>query len=247
IKGFFRNIDKSILWEMIEGKIQNSGDDLGWKNEVLWLAKKIVFHDPASNYIFKGKEKMKNLIPREKSLLFGDRNTGLPIGNLTSQFFANVYLNKLDHFIKDELGFERYIRYVDDFIILDENRGRLEEVVNKIGSFLNKNLQLNLCKEKTILLSIESGIDFLGYFVKPSHTLVRRKVVGRFKKKLFNFIKNNPGEVLIKEFIPCANSYFGHFGHANGFSLRRWFWESHMKEIGKLRTDEVFSKIFLLE
>ena len=240
IKGFFRNIDKSILWEMIEEKIQNSGGDELWKDEVLWLVKKIVFHDPASNYIFKGKEKMKNLIPREKSLLFGDRDTGLPIGNLTSQFFANVYLNRLDHFIKEELGFERYVRYVDDFIILDENRRKLEEVVNKIGSFLNKNLQLNLCKEKTILQPIESGIDFLGYFVKPSHTLVRRKVVGRFKKKLFNFIKSKPNEDLVRKFIPCANSYFGHFCHANSFSLRGWFWEGYMREIGGLKTDDVF-------
>ncbi len=245
IKGFFRNIDKSILWEMIEEKIQNSGGDEEWKSEVLWLARKIVFHDPASNYIFKGKEKMKNLIPREKSLFFGNRNTGLPIGNLTSQFFANVYLNKLDHFIKEELGFERYVRYVDDFIILDEDRGRLEQVVNQTAIFLENNLNLYLCQSKTILKPINTGIDFLGYFVKPSHTLVRRKVVGRFKKKLFDFIKSNPSEGLIKEFIPCVNSYFGHFSHANSFNLRKWFWARSLRGMGKLKTDDVFSKIFI--
>jgi RNA-directed DNA polymerase len=230
IKGFFRNIDKSILWEMIEEKIHNSGGDERWKNEVLWLARKIVFHDPASNYIFKGKEKMKNLISREKSLLFGDRNTGLPIGNLTSQFFANVYLNKLDYFIKEELGFDRYIRYVDDFIILDENKEKLEKATRKIDIFLENNLNLCLCQSKTMLRPINAGIDFLGYFVKPSHTLVRRKVVGRFKQKLFNFLKSNPNEDLVRKFIPCANSYFGHFGHASSFSLRRWFWKSCMKD-----------------
>lgn len=245
IRGFFRNIDKSILWEMIEEKIQNSNGDERWKNEVLWLAKKIVFHDPASNYIFKGKEKMKNFIPREKSLLFGDRNTGLPIGNLTSQFFANVYLNKLDHFIKDELGFERYVRYVDDFIMLDENRGRLEQVVNQTAIFLENNLNLYLCQSKTILKPINVGIDFLGYFIKPSHTLVRRKVVGRFKKKLFNFIKSKSNEDLVRKFIPCANSYFGHFGHANGFSLRKVFWERYLKEVSRIKIDDVFSKIYI--
>jgi retron-type reverse transcriptase len=225
IKGFFRNIDKSILWEMIEEKIQNSNGDERWKNEVLWLAKKIIFHDPAFNYIFKGKEKMKNLIPKEKSLLFGDRNTGLPIGNLTSQFFANIYLNKLDHFIKEDLGFDRYIRYVDDFIILNEDRERLEKTVSRADFFLENNLHLCLCESKTMLRPINTGIDFLGYFVKPSHTLVRRKVVARFNKKLFNFIKSKPNEDSIKKFIPCVNSYFGHFGHANSFNLRKWFQE----------------------
>jgi retron-type reverse transcriptase len=151
IKGFFRNIDKSILWNIIEKKIQESSGDENWKNEVLWLAKNIIFHDPASNYIFKGKEETKKLIPREKSLLFGDRNTGLPIGNLTSQFFANIYLNELDHFVKETLGFERYIRYVDDFIILDEDKGGVKEATNEVGRFLKEKLHLKLCESKTIL------------------------------------------------------------------------------------------------
>ena len=82
IKGFFRNIDKSILWGIIEKKILENLADENWKNEVLWLARMIIFHDPTSNYVFKGKEETKRLIPKEKSLLLGDRNTGLPIGNL---------------------------------------------------------------------------------------------------------------------------------------------------------------------
>jgi hypothetical protein len=108
-------------------------------------------------------------------------------------------------------------------------------------------LNLYLCQSKTMLRPINAGIDFLGYFLKPSHTLVRRKVVGRFKKKIFNFIRNKPSEDLIKGFIPCVNSYFGHFGHANSFSLRRWFWKSCMKEIVKLKTDDVFSKIYIVK
>lgn len=190
IKGFFRNIDKDILWRIIEGKIRGSGREENWKKEVLWLAKKIIFHDPASNYIFKGKEETKKLIPKQKSLLFGDRNTGLPIGNLTSQFFANIYLNELDQFVKNKLGFERYIRYVDDFIILDEDKEKLKEATNEVGRFLNSVLYLKLCESKTIFQPVERGIDFLGYYIKPGHTLVRRKVVGRFKKKLFCYFNH---------------------------------------------------------
>ncbi len=244
IKGFFRNINKNILWRIIEKKIEESRTDKNWQNEVLWLAKKIIFHDPASNYIFKGKEETKKLIPKEKSLLFGDRNTGLPIGNLTSQFFANIYLNELDHFVKNELGFDRYIRYVDDFIILDENKTKLEKAVGEVSHFLADNLKLNLCKDKTILNPIEKGIDFLGYFTKPNYTLVRRKVVGRFKKKIFSFLQDKQDKDLAKAFISCINSYFGHFRHANSFNLRKSFWEK-LSKVSKFNTNDIFSKVGL--
>ncbi len=248
IKGFFRNIDKNILWNIVEKKIQESSGDENWKKEVLWLARKIIFHDPASNYIFKGKEETKKLIPREKSLLFGDRNTGLPIGNLTSQFFANIYLNGLDHFVKDKLGFARYIRYVDDFIILDEDKESLKEATNEVGRLLNHSLKLNLCESKTILQRVERGIDFLGYFIKPSHTLVRRKVVGRFKNKIVYY----KGSLSKKQdnkkdkntgFVSSINSYFGHFIHANSFRLRKVVWERKLKEMKIFEVGDGFEKV----
>jgi len=216
IKGFFRNIDKNILWVIIENKIRKSQAGERWKEEVLWLSKKIIFHDPAVNYIFKGRQKLKNLIPKEKSLLFGDRNTGLPIGNLTSQFFANVYLNALDYFVKDELCFKRYIRYVDDFIILDEDINKLKEAIDNVGCFLNGNLRLSLSKEKTILLPCKKGADFLGYYIKPDYILVRNKVVSRFKNRLYNLKTADAKKVL-----PIIASYFGHFSHANSCNLKK--------------------------
>jgi hypothetical protein len=225
IKGFFRNIDKSILWKIVENKINKSDGDKDWKREVLWLTEKIIFHDPSSNYIYKGSIGAKRLIPREKSLLFGDRNTGLPIGNLTSQFFANVYLNELDHFIKNEIGFFRYIRYVDDFVILDEDKDKLNEVVAEVGSFLEDNLRLFLCKQKTILWQIENGIDFLGYFVKPGHTLVRRKVIWRFKKIVDVAMAQKDDSLKELSFCARVNSYLGHFIYANSFNLRRNFFQ----------------------
>ncbi|HBB49268.1 TPA: reverse transcriptase [Candidatus Nomurabacteria bacterium] len=220
VKGFFRNVDRGILWTIVENKILKILAEEEWKNEVLLLAKKIIHHDPTSNYIFKGPKYTKNLIPKEKSLLLGDKNKGLPIGNLTSQFFANVYLNELDHFVKDELGFYRYIRYVDDFIILDEDKERLKKVVEEINCFLEKNLRLCLCKDKTILQPIETGIDFLGYYIKPTHTLVRRKVVKRFKKRLYECRRNEDG-LLASGDIPMIQSYLGHLGHANSYNLRK--------------------------
>ncbi|MBK5215660.1 MAG: group II intron reverse transcriptase domain-containing protein [Candidatus Pacebacteria bacterium] len=220
IKGFFRNVDKNILWGIVENKIIESNRDENWKNEVLWLTYKIIYHDPTSNYIFKGKIETKSLIKKEKSLLFGDKNKGLPLGNLTSQFLANVYLNEMDYFIKENLGFDKYIRYVDDFIIFDEDKERLEKVVDEVDHFLEENLKLSLCKDKTMLKSIEKGIDFLGYFVKPTHTLVRRKVVKRLKDKLYKRRGVEDGLFKVSD-IPMIQSYIGHFGHANSFNLKR--------------------------
>jgi RNA-directed DNA polymerase len=220
IRGFFRNIDKDILWKIVESKIILSKNNQEWKAEVLWLARKIIYHDPTSNYIFKGKQETKNSIPKEKSLLFGNKNTGLPIGNLTSQFFANIYLNELDHFVKKSLGFSRYMRYVDDFLILDEKKEKLKETIEKVDYFLKENLHLCLCKDKTIFQSIEKSVDFLGYFIKPTHTLVCQKVVKRFKNKLWGRRNNENGLFSVSD-IPMIKSYLGHFCHANSFNLRK--------------------------
>lgn len=221
IKNFFRSIDKDILWNIVLEKIKFQNKPNWWKEEVLWLAKMIVFHVPADNYIFRGKMSTLNIIPRYKSLLCGDQNKGLPIGNLTSQFFANVYLNELDKFIEQKLFLKRHLRYVDDFLILDEDKEKLKENRKQISNFCEQKLLLKICSDKTILREIGNGIDFLGYFVKPTHTLVRRSVLSRFKVKFFKVLDSN-GFVSIAD-IPMVKSYIGHFGHANSWELRKRF------------------------
>jgi RNA-directed DNA polymerase len=221
IKSFFRSIDKNILWNIVEEKIEKQDKPDWWKREVLWLARIIIFHNPASNYIFKGKPQTKLLIPEHKSLLFGDTSKGLPIGNLTSQFFANVYMNTLDHYIEHTLKYKRYARYVDDFILFDEDRGNLKRDMRSISLFCLRTLNLQIATHKTILRNTNTGIDFLGYYIKPTHTLVRRKVAKRFKWKFLRVLDEN-GFVLV-ESIPMIKSYVGHFKHANCSNLMRGF------------------------
>lgn len=220
IKSFFCSINKDILFDIVSKKIEGAEKPIGWKRDILWLSQKIIYHDPARDFIFKGSETLKQLIPREKSLFYS-QGRGLPIGNLTSQFFANAYLDRLDKFIY-QLGHKYYVRYVDDFIILGD-KGTIRDVP-KIKRFLEESLDLRISDKKIKFQPAEKGIDFLGYYLKPGCVLVRRKVVKRFKNKLRNL-----GEINTKKLLAMINSYFGHFIHADSFKLRRGFCENHLK------------------
>lgn len=129
---------------------------------------------------------------------------GLPLGNLTSQLFVNVYLNELDQYIKHRLRVKYYIRYADDFVILSQNGEHLERICLGIGSFLAENLKLKLNLDKTSVKTLASGVDFLGYVVLPHHTVLRTKT----KKRMFQRVneKNLP-------------SYLGILTHCDGYGL----------------------------
>ena len=109
---------------------------------------------------------------------------GLPIGNLTSQFFGNVYLNALDQFVKHELKARHYIRYVDDAILVHKDRHRLADWKDAIEGFLAENLLLRLNEGANRLKPVSCGINFLGYVVHPDHRLTRRRVAGNFRSRL---------------------------------------------------------------
>ena len=101
---------------------------------------------------------MRTLESRER-----ESNKGMPIGNLTSQFFANVYLNELDYFVKNKLKCKYYIRYVDDFIILHESKEQLEKWKKEISNFLKEKLKIELHPQKSKIIPLSKGIDFLGF------------------------------------------------------------------------------------
>jgi hypothetical protein len=226
ISGFFMAINRNILYLLFEKMVWQQKKSCQWKEDILWLAKVIIFHKPTGNYIIKGNPLLFNLIPPRKSLFDSFDGRGLPIGNHSSQFFANLYLNELDQLIKRELKCRNYIRYVDDFILIDKSKKKLKEMEDKINFFLRINLDLELNLNKTKLQPINNGIDFLGYFIKPGYALARKKVVSRFKNKLYNI--NNMDT---KETQAVINSYFGHFNHAFTFNLRKDIYENHLGEL----------------
>ena len=135
--------------------------------------------------------------------------TGLPLGNLTSQLFVNIYMNEFDQFVKHKLKARYYIRYADDFVILDENRNKLEQLIVPIKNFLKTRLKLELHPEKIFIKTLASGVDFLGWVNFPDHRLLRTTT----KRRMFKRIKQNSTNETL-------NSYLGLLKHGNTYKLR---------------------------
>lgn len=140
---------------------------------------------------------------------------GIPVGNLTSQIFANVYLNILDQYIKHELGVRFYIRYMDDFIILSEDPEELREILKKVEIFLRDRLHLRL-NPKTTMIAAKNGVDFVGYRHFPSFKIIRKSATRRLKKLMHAF---ETGEVDEELFDNSIKSRLGYMKHADTYNL----------------------------
>jgi RNA-directed DNA polymerase len=192
LANFFVSINKTVLLEQLQRQI----------TEPWWmaLAESILMHDPRHDVEVRGTRAELALVPHHKSLFNAPQGYGLPIGNLSSQFFANVLLNDLDQFAKHTLRVPHYIRYVDDFVLLHDSPQWLNEARQRIeGKLTDLHLQLN--PRKTILQPVARGIDFVGHLVKPWHRITRRRTVHVALSRL----QDMPAADLHQ----AANSYFG--------------------------------------
>jgi RNA-directed DNA polymerase len=218
IKAFFPSIDRRVLLSMVLSRLED--------NDLRWLAKTLILNDPTENPIFTCSKNNWKRVPPHKSLFSVANDKGLPIGNLTSQFFANVYLNKLDQFIKHQLKAPYYIRFVDDFVLVHQNRTMLEQWKEQIESLLNHHLALELNPNRQIIRPVSNGVNFLGYVVKPKYILVRRKIAENCKhmvQKCTNPMIKYHSNVIVLDFPYDAyfdlyrrlNSYLGIFSHAS--------------------------------
>lgn len=176
LANFFVSIKKTVLFEHLAARI----------TEPWWLdlTRRVLFHDPRTDVRIRGSEKHLHLVPHHKSLFNAPDDTGLPIGNLDSQFFANVLLNPLDQFVKHKLRGQAYVRYVDDFILMHPSTAWLHEAEHRISAFLRERLQLELNPRKTIRQPIARGIDFVGHLIKPWRTIIRRRTINTAMARL---------------------------------------------------------------
>lgn len=204
IKKFFETIDHRILSNIIAKRIKD--------NDAMRLLEEII-ESFSSKY----------------STIFEQK--GLPIGNLTSQLFANIYLNELDQFIKHKLKVKNYIRYTDDFVIVAGERTYLENIIAPVQSFLKKKLALELHPKKVSIRKFHQGVDFLGYILLPYHHSLRTKTRQQIFRKLEKRIKEYRNGVISRQTLEQSlQSYLGVLSHANTYKLEQelknqfWFW-----------------------
>ena len=155
----------------------------------------------------------------------------MPIGNLTSQLFANIYMNGFDQFMKHELKVKNYARYTDDFVIISDNSEYLEKILPPIRSFLKEKLLLELHPKKVEIRNHTKGIDFLGYVALPYHIALRTKTKRRMIRKLRErVVEYKDGRINENGLFGSLNSYMGVLSHADGHDLslemesRFWYW-----------------------
>ncbi len=165
---------------------------------------------------------------------------GLPIGNLTSQLWANVYLDQVDHYLKEVLQVKLYVRYMDDSVIIAENKEKLWDVKREMEAFLEDKLSLRL-NDKTDIFPVSQGVDFCGYRIWSTHRLLRKRSVKRFRRGLRYFQKAyREGTVTLTRINATVQSWLGHAGHANTWHLREKIFEDFV--LSKRRTHEELSQ-----
>lgn len=180
IRKFFANIDHRILKNILAQHIKDK--------DVLWLLGQVINSFSSQKHIY----------------AMADMYKGLPLGNLTSQLLVNIYMNEFDQYMKRALKIKCYIRYADDFVILQNDKIELENLLSKISNFLCESLKLSLHPDKVYIKTIASGVDFLGWVNFPKHRVLRTSTKRRALKNLLN----NPTK-------PVIVSYLSLFKHGN--------------------------------
>ncbi len=147
---------------------------------------------------------------------------GIPIGNLTSQLFSNIYLNSFDHFVKRELQVKECIRYADDFVILSRERAYLERLVPAVRDWLKHHLELTLHPRKVSIAKWHRGIDFLGYVHFPYHAILRTKTKQRIIRKTRQaYQKLHERNISAYNFAQTVASYRGRLKHCRSKMVQK--------------------------
>lgn len=224
IQGFFMHINKNILYNKLEKFITQKYHQTD-KELVLSLCKQIIFNNPTQNCIVKGKRSNWQGLPNNKSLFHSAKNCGLPIGNLTSQVFANFYMDTLDHFIKHDLGIKYYGRYVDDFIIVHSDKEYLKKIQSKLANFLQSTLQLTLHPKKIYLQHYSKGVKFIGAVILPNRIYIANRTKGNFynaiQKQNAIVQHRKPTREEQEALLSSLNSYLGIMKHYNSYYIRK--------------------------
>ncbi len=230
IRNFFNCIRRPELYDRLKPTVQ----DLPLPAQ--WALHALLRRSPVHQGVdYRATPEERALVPPHKRLENAAPGCGLPIGNYSSQFLANVCMDELDQYVKHVLGVKRYLRYVDDMVLVHKDQAQLETWLAQIIAFLADRLKLRL-KDDIELRPLSDGIDFLGYIIKPTRTTVRRRVISHAREKLSLWEQRHVDGAEAR-FTPadyrdlCSiwASYQGHFQHARHHHLvadfhRRYPW-----------------------
>jgi hypothetical protein len=245
IANFFNSIHRPTLFRLIQARllraVRRQGLAADEARALQTHIRALLSADPTVGVRRKGSPRLFEQVPPHKRLGAMGGNTGLPIGNLTSQFFANVYLNELDQFVKHTLKARCYVRYVDDFVLLHRDPEQLRLWRCEIERFLAQRLRLKF-RDRAEPKPVSAGVDFLGYIVRPFYKLVRRRVVRHLFAHLAEFerkhVRADAQHFALR--LPAAErdllrarlaSFLGHLRHANSFAL----WQQTLSRFPWLR------------
>ena len=256
IRGYFMHINRRRLLEICLDTLSRMathrmpedlrhGGVVTWEQAldmefVRWLTERIVMLNPRENCILVGDESDWDGLDPAKSMRYLEEGLGLPIGNLTSQLFSNVYLNVLDQFMKRVLGCRRYGRYVDDFFVVSCDREWLLSVVPRIRLFLKEELGLDLHMGKVRICRASQGVEFLGAYIKPYRIYPSSATMERIRRRLARMDFGDRQAVW-----RTVNSYLGIMAHTASYNLRReLFFRPEFLRIGYF--DAAMTKMTLL-
>ncbi len=207
ISKYFYRVDHEVNDKIIQRKIKD--------RDLMWLLRKYFENDEVPFGLPLGVE------PGECTWFERLFDKGMPIGDLMSQLRANIQLNPLDQFCKHDLKLRRYIRYMDDFIILHHDKKYLHYIKNEIESFLNNELELHL-NDKTCISPCSKGVKFVGYTIFATHRKMKKKTVLRMKRRL-KYLQEayTKGEVSFEKVNASVQSYLGLLEHCDSYNLQK--------------------------
>ena len=224
---FFMSIRRNLLWYLLERFIRRHYDG-GDKEILLRTVKTVVYHHPEDDCIINGNPDEWRNLPKNKSMFTIDRNLGGPIGNHTTQQFANFYLSILFDtwllFLMRGADF-RIIRFVDDFLIICDDKNKILQVIPKLVA-VTSIYGIHIHNDKKYLQPVSHGVLFVGGYIKPRRTYVSSRTIGRFQERVFGFRKQldenkNLTYYDLERIEQVINSYLGFCVHHQSYQIRK--------------------------
>ena len=250
LKGYFMGIERekmyndifNLLAKHMDEIVEDDGKICFWRDTeqydvVHYLLPIVLLHDPTKDCYIKGARSDWDGLPNGKSLFDTPTGRGLPIGNLTSQLFSNVYMNDFDHFVKRDLKMKHYGRYVDDFFFVHEDKKVLLKTLRTVKDWLWKNSGIVVHPNKVYLQSYTKGVVFLGAVLKPHRTYVKNQTVTNFRKMLHacdeRLKRGENSDTDLKDIASSVNSYLGVFKHHKTYNIKKKVFFSRPLELFK--------------